>query len=70
MACQGVGLNGGEGGNMVNPMDVSNLFPVDIGIMSFLVRYKVDVRLATVWCLTWSLMSTGRPVGLRATQKG
>ena len=23
MACQGVGLNGGEGGNMVNPMDVS-----------------------------------------------
>ena len=26
MACQGVGLNGGEGGNMVNPMDVSNLF--------------------------------------------
>ena len=26
MACQGVGLNGGEGGNMVNPMDVSNFF--------------------------------------------
>jgi len=24
MACQGVGLNGGEGGNMVNPMDVQS----------------------------------------------
>ena len=26
MACQGIGLNGGEGGNMVNPMDVGTLF--------------------------------------------
>jgi len=31
MACQGIGLNGGEGGNMVNPMDVSVfLFLVEI----------------------------------------
>ena len=26
MACQGIGLNGGEGGNMVNPMDVGAFF--------------------------------------------
>ena len=35
MACQGVGLNGGEGGNMVNPMDVSELLLVDIGYHVF-----------------------------------
>jgi len=27
MACQGIGLNGGEGGNMVNPMDVQSRCP-------------------------------------------
>jgi len=27
MACQGIGLNGGEGGNIVNPMDVQSRCP-------------------------------------------
>ena len=66
MACQGVGLNGGEGGNMVNPMDVRNLSIQEIH--PNLTRCRADVRPATAWCLTWSLMSIGRPAGQKATQ--
>ena len=68
MACQGVGLNGGEGGNLVNPMDVRNLSIQEIH--PSLTRYRADVRPATVWFRTSSLMSTGRPVGPKVTQKG
>ena len=54
MACQGVGLNGGEGGNMVNPMDVSNLFPeyvVNIGLLC-----QVQSRCETCNCLVPDLV--------------
>ena len=53
---------------MVNPMDVRNLSIQEIH--PFLTRCRADVRPATVWFQTSSLMSTGRPVGPKVTQKG
>ena len=54
MACQGVGLNGGEGGNMVNPMDVSNMFPEDVVNIGFLCQ--VQSRCETCNCLVPDLV--------------
>ena len=54
MACQGVGLNGGEGGNMVNPMDVSYMFPEDVVNIGFFCQ--VQSRCETCNCLVPDLV--------------
>ena len=54
MACQGIGLNGGEGGNIVNPMDVGTLFWKRVKTKNF--YHQVQSRCPTCNCLVPDLV--------------